>query len=64
MEVKVQSEDGDGNIIFEGTLKKREVDFVLNVGINYLLAQGATPFIKDIDDVEENMIGPSTDVVQ
>ena len=64
MDVEVQTEDSDGNIIFKGTLKKHEVDFVLNVGINFLLAQGASPFIKDEDDVEDTMIGPGSDQVQ
>lgn len=64
MDIEVQTEDNDGNIVFKGTLKKHEVDFVLNVGINFLLANGATPFIKDEDDVEDSMLGPSTDVVQ
>ena len=60
MEIVVKTEDENGNVVFEGTLKKNEVDFVLNVGVNYLLAQGAMPFIKD-DSVDEP---PSTDTVQ
>lgn len=64
MEIEIKTEDSDGNVIFEGTLKKNEVEFCLAVGINYLLAQGASPFIKDQDDAEESMIGPSTDQVQ
>jgi hypothetical protein len=66
MEIEVKTEDDEGNITFQGTLKKNAVNFVLGVGINYLLAQGAMPFIKDMDDPEDGdtMIGPSTDTQQ
>jgi hypothetical protein len=64
MDLEVQTEDDEGNIVFKGTLKKHEVDFVLNVGINFLLANGASPFIKDDTDVEDTMVGPGTDIVQ
>lgn len=60
MEIVVKTEDENGNVVFEGTLKKNEVEFCLNVGVNYLLAQGAFPFIKDDEATE----APSTDTVQ
>jgi hypothetical protein len=60
MEIVVKTEDADGNVTFEGVLKKNEVEFCLNVGINFLLAQGAFPFIKD-DEADE---APSTDTLQ
>lgn len=59
MEIFVKTEDEAGNVTFEGTLKKNEVEFCLNVGINFLLAQGASPFIKD-DAADE---APSTDTL-
>ena len=61
MEINVKTEDESGNVVFEGTLSKREVDFVLNVGINFLMANGATPFIRDDDEAIE---APGTDTVQ
>lgn len=51
MEIEIRTEDEDGNVHFEGTLKQNEVNFVLNVGINYLMAKGAFPFmVQDPDE--------------
>lgn len=33
-----------GSVKFEGELEPKELDFVLQVGLNTLLAQGAIPF--------------------
>jgi hypothetical protein len=43
MIIDVEHKDEDGNIIFNGKLNKSEATFVLNVGINYLLAHGCLP---------------------
>lgn len=64
MEVEVKTLNEDGSIRFEGTLREREVSFVLEVGINFLLANGASPFIQDEDEVGDTMVGPSTDTAQ
>jgi len=61
MQIEVQTEDENGNIVFQGTLSKREVDFCLNVGINFLMANGASPFIRDDEEAIE---APSTNTVQ
>lgn len=47
MQIEVQTKDQDGNIVFQGTLTQREVQFVLNIGVNFLLANGASPFLPD-----------------
>ena len=47
MEIEVKAEKDDGSVVFEGTLTHNEVNFVLNVGINYLLAKGSFPFTKE-----------------
>ena len=41
MIIEVTSEDKDGNVLFNGKLNKEEISFVLNIGVNYLLATGA-----------------------
>lgn len=64
MEIAVKTLNEDGSILFEGVLRQHEVQFVLEVGVNFLLMNGASPFIQDDDETEENMIGPGTDVVQ
>jgi len=43
MNIEVTTKDTDGNVTFSGTLNKQEIDLVLNVGINFLLANGAMP---------------------
>jgi hypothetical protein len=64
MEIQVKTLNPDGSIAFEGILRQHEISFCLEVGVNFLLANGASPFIQDEDETEENMIGPGTDVVQ
>lgn len=61
MEIKVKTLNEDGSIFFEGTLRQHEVQFVLEVGVNFLLANGASPFIQDEDEeIDEVMIAPGT----
>jgi hypothetical protein len=64
MEIAVKTLKEDGSILFEGVLRQHEVQFVLEVGVNFLLMNGASPFIQDEDESEENMIGPGTETVQ
>ena len=58
MKIKVQTEDKDGNITFDGILNQQEVDFVLNIGINYILANGAMPFFNGRGDEEVKIVSP------
>lgn len=65
MELQVKTLNKDGSIAFDGILRQREVTFVLGIGINFLLANGASPFIQDDEeDAEEggSMVvdGPTT----
>jgi hypothetical protein len=64
MEIAVKTLKEDGSILFEGVLRQHEVQFVLEVGVNFLLMNGASPFVQDEDESEENMIGPGTETVQ
>jgi hypothetical protein len=64
MEICVKTLKEDGSILFEGVLRQHEVQFVLEVGVNFLLMNGASPFVQDEDESEENMIGPGTETVQ
>lgn len=52
MQIEVTTKDEEGNVAFTGTLSRTEVSFVLNVGINYLLANGAMPLFTGKDDEE------------
>jgi hypothetical protein len=64
VEIAVKTLKEDGSILFEGVLRQHEVQFVLEVGVNFLLMNGASPFVQDEDESEENMIGPGTETVQ
>ena len=37
----------DGMVEFKGNLLDEELDFVIEVGLNVILAQGATNFLSD-----------------
>lgn len=52
MIIEVETKDEDGNVAFKGKLNSQEVSFVLNVGINYLMANGALPLFTGKDDEE------------
>jgi hypothetical protein len=64
LEIKVQTLNEDGSILFDGVLRQHEVQFVLEVGVNFLLMNGASPFIQDEDEAEENMVGPGSETFQ
>lgn len=65
MEIKVKTHNEDGSISFEGVLRQHEIEFVLEVGVNFLMANGATPFIQDEDEeIDEVMIAPGSDELQ
>ena len=43
MLVNKSIETPQGTVKFEGELEQKELDFVLKIGLNYLLTQGAIP---------------------
>lgn len=50
--LKVTTLNDDGSIAFEGEFGPEEVRFIMEVGTNFLLQQGALPFVEDDDDAE------------
>lgn len=64
MQIQVTTKDEDGNVAFTGTLSKTEVSFVLNVGINTLLANGALPLFTGKDDSELGIVAKAPTSVQ
>lgn len=64
MQFKIESKDQDGNIIFSGSASQQEATFLLNIGVNYLLANGAMPLLLGKDDGELSAVVPSSDTVQ
>lgn len=55
MDIEKSFKTKDGIVTFKGTLSQEEADYVIGVGLNYLLQQGAIPFSivseNDTDDV-------------
>lgn len=64
MIIEVETKDEEGNIAFHGKLNSREVSFVLNVGINYLMANGAMPLFTGREDVDLGIYPPSSTTAQ
>lgn len=64
MQIKVTTKDEEGNVAFTGELSRTEVSFVLNVGINYLMANGALPLFTGKDDEELGIIAKQPKTVQ
>lgn len=63
MQIQVKTLNPDGSVAFEGTLQQHEVQFVLEVGVNFLLANGASPFIEDDEDDDEEGDGLAVSAV-
>jgi hypothetical protein len=49
MLVNKSIETEEGTVVFKGTLEQAELDLVLQVGLNFLLQQGALPFTTQLD---------------
>lgn len=64
MKFEITTKDAEGNVSFSGTMNKNEATFVLNIGINYLLANGAMPLFTGKDDEELGVVAPSTETMQ
>lgn len=64
MIIEVETRDENGNIAFHGKLNSVEVSYVLNVGINYLMANGALPLFTGKEDVDLGVFAPSTTTAQ
>lgn len=52
MLVSKSIETPQGTVKFEGELEQKELDFVIKIGLNVLLQQGAIPFVMASDDEE------------
>lgn len=50
MEVNQTFKTPQGTVKFQGELSQEEADFVIKVGLNYLMQQGALPFQIFNDD--------------
>lgn len=61
MKVRHVVEKEDGSVVFQGILEARELAFVLETGLDYLIEQGHIPFVSlenynpaDLHDTHES----------
>lgn len=64
MKFEITTKDADGNVAFQGTANAQEASFLLNVGVNYLLANGAMPLLTGKTDEELAVVAPSAETMQ
>ena len=43
----------EGTVKFEGELEEKELDLVIQIGLNYLLQTGALPFVTEAEEDED-----------
>jgi hypothetical protein len=60
MEIKKVLKTKDGNVTFKGSLSPEEHEFVLAVGLNTLMENGAIPFqVGEADELADFILGES-----
>ena len=64
MIIEVTTKDEQGNIAFNGKLNSQEVSLVLNVGINYLMANGVMPLFTGKEDSDLGVVSATPTQVQ
>lgn len=64
MNLKVKTLNDDGSIAFEGEFGPNEVNFIMEVGVNFLLQQGALPMIDEDDEDNDTFDIEGSDTVQ
>jgi len=60
MEIKKSIKNKDGTVVFKGSLSPEEHDFILSVGLNTLIEQGAIAMTAE-EDVELEEEDPDID---
>lgn len=61
---EISTKDREGNIAGMYKMNAVEASFVLNVGLNYLAANGAMPLFTGKDDEELAMVAPTPKMAQ
>jgi len=56
---EITTKDAEGNIAGQYKMNSLEASFVLNVGLNYLAANGALPLFTGKEDEELHIHAPS-----
>lgn len=58
--LKVATLNEDGTVAFEGEFGPEEVRFIMEIGVNFLLQQGALPFVGEDEDESFEVEGNDT----
>lgn len=64
MKIDVKSKDKEGTVLFEGSLNKIEVGFLLNFAINNLMAMGCIFDMDKPDNGENRIVMPASPTIQ
>ena len=51
--INITTLNEDGSVAFQGTLNKTQASFILGVGINFLLSEGALALQDEEDDDDD-----------
>ena len=70
MKIHEAIETPEGSVTIQGELNPQELGLVLSIGLNYLMQQGAIPFLVKQEDREkaqadtDQLIHPASDVIK
>lgn len=56
MKINVQSQDDEGNVAFDATLNRAEVNTLLQYAVNSLMAHGFIFESQQLDDEDEDTV--------
>ena len=59
---EITGKNDKGDVVFKGTASSLEASYLMDVGVNYLLAMGVVPVLTGKE--ETTMLAPSTETVQ
>jgi hypothetical protein len=54
----------DGSYQFQGEITGKELEFIVEYGMNNLMAQGALPFLSEAGDTAKHMVVPEHNTEQ
>ena len=61
MEINHSFKTEEGYVTFSGKLSQEEADYVIQTGLNFLMAQGALPFHSLENEEDEMDVHPGTE---
>lgn len=55
MKIQIKAQDDEGNTVLEGKLNQKELDYLIQFGINGLMAMGAQFMLSEEDEGESRI---------